>query len=90
MSAGTTDGVRRRVTDRDEQLLAYLARVDLALPPTVLYHNLVADEGISFTERTLKRRLAVLDALGLTESVPGTDGYRRITAAGRERVEGQR
>ncbi|WP_276260645.1 hypothetical protein [Haloglomus litoreum] len=90
MSARTIDGVRRRVTERDEQLLAYLARVDLALPPKVLYHNVTADTALSCTERTLKRRLAVLDALGLTELVPETDGYRRITADGRERVEGER
>jgi repressor of nif and glnA expression len=89
MTVGTTDGVQLAVNERDRQVLAYLDRVDLALPPSVLYHNLDADEGVTFSERTLKRRLAVLDELGLTESVPGTDGYRRITPAGREYTEGE-
>jgi Fe2+ or Zn2+ uptake regulation protein len=72
---------------RDVAILEYLAEVDLSLPPKVLYHNMESDREITFSERTLKRRLKLLMEGGLVDRVDGTDGYYRISVDGRSYVE---
>jgi Fe2+ or Zn2+ uptake regulation protein len=71
---------------RDVAILEYLADVSLALPPKVLYYNMKVDREITFSERTLKRRLKLLMEAELVDRVEGTDGYYRISSAGRDRV----
>ncbi|WP_276257736.1 hypothetical protein [Haloglomus litoreum] len=73
---------------RDVAILEYLAEVSLALPPKVLYYNMKADREITFSERTLKRRLKLLMEAELVDRVEGTDGYYRISSAGRDHVDG--
>lgn len=68
---------------RDEAILKYLAEVELALPPKVLYYNMKEGREITFSERTLKRRLKLLMEGGLVERVEGTDGYYRLSDDGR-------
>jgi Fe2+ or Zn2+ uptake regulation protein len=75
---------------RDVAILEYLADVSLALPPKVLYYNMKVDREITFSERTLKRRLKLLMEAELVDRVDGTDGYYRISSAGRDRVEADR
>lgn len=72
---------------RDAAILEYLADVSLALPPKVLYYNMKFDREITFSERTLKRRLKLLMEAELVDRVDGTDGYYRISDTGREYVE---
>ncbi|WP_254821447.1 hypothetical protein [Haloglomus halophilum] len=72
---------------RDVAILEYLADVSLALPPKVLYYNMKSDREITFSERTLKRRLKLLMEAELVDRVDGTDGYYRIAPAGREYVD---
>jgi Fe2+ or Zn2+ uptake regulation protein len=72
---------------RDVAILEYLADVSLALPPKVLYYNMKSDREITFSERTLKRRLKLLMEAGLVDRVDGTDGYYRISPPGREYVD---
>lgn len=72
---------------RDVAILEYLADMSLALPPKVLYYNMKVDREITFSERTLKRRLKLLMEAELVDRVEGTDGYYRISSAGRDRIE---
>lgn len=72
---------------RDVAILEYLADVSLALPPKVLYYNMKTDREITFSERTLKRRLKLLMEAELVDRVDGTDGYYRISSVGREHIE---
>jgi Fe2+ or Zn2+ uptake regulation protein len=72
---------------RDVAILEYLADVSLALPPKVLYYNMKSDREITFSERTLKRRLKLLMEAELVDRVEGTDGYYRISTTGREYVD---
>lgn len=72
---------------RDVAVLEYLSEVELSLPPKVLYYNMKVDRGITFSERTLKRRLKLLMEGGLATRVDGTDGYYRISGDGRDYVE---
>lgn len=72
---------------RDVAILEYLADVSLALPPKVLYYNMKSDREITFSERTLKRRLKLLMEAEFVDRVDGTDGYYRISGGGREYVE---
>lgn len=71
---------------RDVAILEYLAEVGLALPPKVLYYNMKFDRGVTFSERTLKRRLKLLMEGAFLQRVDGTDGYYRIAEAGLEYV----
>jgi hypothetical protein len=75
---------------RDVAILEYLSDVNLALPPKVLYYNMKVDRDITFSERTLKRRLRLLMEEELADRVDGTDGYYRIAPDGREHVEERR
>jgi Fe2+ or Zn2+ uptake regulation protein len=72
---------------RDEAILAYLADTGLALPPKVLYYNMKVDRNITFSERTLKRRLKLLMEAGLVDRVEGTDGYYRLSPDGQGHVD---
>jgi Fe2+ or Zn2+ uptake regulation protein len=72
---------------RDVAILEYLVDVSLALPPKVLYYNMKSDREITFSERTLKRRLKLLMEAELVDRVDGTDGYYRISPTGREYVD---
>jgi Fe2+ or Zn2+ uptake regulation protein len=75
---------------RDDAILEYLADVGLALPPKVLYYNMKSDRDITFSERTLKRRLKLLMEAEFVDRVDGTDGYYRISSAGRSYVNRNR
>lgn len=72
---------------RDVAILRYLVDVRLALPPKVLYYNMKRDQEITFSERTLKRRLKLLVEADLVARVDGTDGYYQITPDGEEYVD---
>jgi DNA-binding HxlR family transcriptional regulator len=75
---------------RDVAILEYLSDVNLALPPKVLYYNMKVDREITFSERTLKRRLKLLMEEELVDRVDGTDGYYQIAPDGKEYVEQRR
>lgn len=72
---------------RDDAILEYLAEVELALPPKVLYYNMKYDREITFSERTLKRRLKLLMEADFVDRIEGTDGYYRISPDGRSHVK---
>ncbi len=72
---------------RDEAILKFLAEKEIALPPTPLYENLRL-EGATFSQRTVKRRLKLLEDYGYVERILGQQGYYQITDKGRAYLAG--
>lgn len=72
-----------RPNRRDDAILEFLAEKDIALPPTPLYENL-RREGITFSKRTVRRRLKKLEEEGFIEQVLGEKGYYEISDKGRK------
>jgi len=73
--------------EREELILAFMAEHGLALPLTPIYENLQRREGITFSKRTVKRRLESLEEDGYVRWLDIGRGYWEITKEGREHVE---
>lgn len=72
--------------ERKRAILRLLADSELALPPKVTYTNLRLG-GATFSNRTVLRLLQEMANDGLVEKVEDTNGYYRITDAGRDYLE---
>ncbi len=70
--------------ERERVILQFLAEHDLALPLTPIFENLKRNQGITFSKRTVKRRLEDLEADGHVQRLDIGRGYWEITEAGRE------
>lgn len=72
--------------EREEVILRFMADHGLALPLTPIYENLKREEKITFSKRTVKRRLEDLQEDGYVEWLDIGRGYWEITNAGREHL----
>lgn len=68
---------------RVRTILSFLADRRVALPPKVLYDNLVMYRNVTFSYRTVKRLLAELREDGRVEYVDRGHGYYRVSERGR-------
>ncbi len=74
--------------EREKIILEFMSEHELALPLTPIYENLRRKEGITFSKRTVKRRLEALEEDGDVEWLDIGRGYWQITEKGKKRVEG--
>lgn len=70
--------------DRDVVILQYLADTGAMFTPAALYDNLKDRRNITFSKRTVKRRLYELADRGLVSRREVGQGYYEITPDGRE------
>lgn len=70
--------------ERDEFILKFLDDHDVALPPTPLFFNLKRKHSITFSKKTLRRRLSSLRDRDLVTYIDEGDGYYEINSDGRE------
>jgi len=75
--------------ERDELILQFLENHDVALPPTPLYFNMKRKMTVTFTKKTLRRRLGSMQDRGLLNHIQEGDGYYAITDKGREWLQTQ-
>lgn len=73
--------------EREELILRFMAEHELALPLTPIFQNLRREEGITFSKRTVKRRLEALEEDGFVQWLDIGRGYWEITEKGKQRVE---
>lgn len=73
---------------RVQTILTFLAERRVAMPPKVLYDNLVIYEDVTFSYRTVKRLLGELREEGRVEYLDRGNGYYRVSADGREVLDG--
>lgn len=73
--------------EREEAILRFMAKYGLALPLTPIFENLRRKEGITFSKRTVKRRLEDLEEAGYVQWLDIGRGYWEITQEGKERVK---
>lgn len=85
---------------RENQVLAFLNRVSIPLPPKVIFRAMKSTEGITFSDSTMTNICMRLDDEGflmrcdmdelergnIVEADPDDRGYYYITQAGRERI----
>lgn len=74
--------------ERERVILEFLAETGLALPQKPLYVNLNREREITFSQKTLKRRLDNLSDRGLIRQLDIGNGYYEITTSGREFLAG--
>lgn len=67
---------------RVRTILSFLSERRVALPPKVLYDNLVLYDDVTFSYRTVKRHLRELREDGRVEYVDRGNGYYRVSEAG--------
>ncbi len=72
--------------EREEVVLKFMAKYELALPLAPIYENLKRKEGITFSKRTVKRRLQDLQDKGQVRHLDIGRGYWEITEEGRKRA----
>jgi len=70
--------------ERDELVLRFLHNHDVALPPTPLFFNLKRKHSVTFSKKTLRRRLTALRERGLVNYIDEGDGYYEVNEAGFE------
>ena len=75
--------------ERDQLILQFLDTHEVALPPTPLFFNLRRSENVTFSKKTLRRRLSSLQERGLVTYIDEGDGYFEINDAGREWLDEQ-
>lgn len=73
--------------DRKLVILQYLDSNSVALPPKVLYDNLVEYEDITFSYQTVKRLVRELRDEGSLRQLDYGKGYYQITDQGRDLLE---
>lgn len=76
------------VEDREMVILQFLKEYDLVLPQRPLYINLKRKKHITFTEKTLKRRLDSLVSKGYLHEEDIGNGYYGITDEGIDYLAG--
>lgn len=76
--------------DREDLILEYLAECDMALPLRPIYVNLKRDRDITFSQRTVKRRLESLVDRDLVEKLDIGNGYYVVSDRGRAYLRGER
>ena len=69
--------------ERERVILQFLADSGLALPQKPIYVNLKRDRKITFTQKTLKRRISDLTEKGFVRRLDIGNGYYEITDKGR-------
>lgn len=74
--------------ERERVILQFLAETGLALPQKPIYVNLKRDRSITFTQKTLKRRLSDLTDRGFIRRLDIGNGYYEITDMGRAFLAG--
>lgn len=74
--------------DRRRLLLKFLNERNVALPPKVLYNNLLLYETITFSDKTVQRLLLESEELGLVENINFGHSHYRITNKGRKYLRG--
>lgn len=70
--------------ERDQLILRFLNNHDIALPPTPLFFNLKRKHSVTFSKKTLRRRLISLRDRGLVDYIDEGDGYYAINDDGLE------
>lgn len=70
--------------EREKVILSFLAKHDLALPQAPIFENLKRKRGITFSKRTVKRRLEALEEDGYVRRLDIGRGYWEITDEGRK------
>ncbi len=73
--------------EREQVILQFLAEHELALPLTPIFENLRRNQGITFSKRTVKRRLEALEEDGYVQRLDIGRGYWEITDEGRAYLE---
>ncbi len=74
--------------EREEAILQFMAEHELALPLTPIYENLRRKRDITFSKRTVKRRLESLQEDGYVQWLDIGRGYWEITDEGLAYVAG--
>lgn len=69
--------------DRKRVILRYLDENDVALPPKVLYDNLIEYRDITFSYQTVKRLVREMRDNGRLRQLDYGKGYYQITDDGR-------
>jgi repressor of nif and glnA expression len=70
--------------ERERVILEFLAEHGLILPLRPLYENLKREKDITFSQRTVKRRLEDLQERRLVNRIDMGTGYWEITEEGRD------
>lgn len=73
--------------ERERVILEFLAEHGLMLPLRTIYENLKREKGITFSQRTVKRRLEELQERGLVSKRDIGTGYWEITDEGRAHLD---
>ncbi|WP_246999260.1 transcriptional regulator [Halosolutus gelatinilyticus] len=91
--------MRARVSwmnEADDAILEYLQELEtdtghrIALPPTAVWYNLVAELGVlDRSQNTISRRMNVLSNAELLEKIDEKRGYYRITDRGFAYLNGE-
>ncbi len=74
--------------EREEAILEFMVEHGLALPLTPIYENLKRERDITFSKRTVKRRLESLQEDGYMRRLEIGRGYWEVTDEGRAYVAG--
>lgn len=69
--------------ERDKFILEFLDNHEVALPPTPLFFNMQRQHNVTFSKKTLRRRLKSLRERGLVTYIDEGDGYYEINEDGR-------